>query len=320
MILAPIVLLSVLNAAPAPAYDPLKVDAAEPTIVDLSIHVASRKRDIPIRVYLPTQKAPQPVVLYSHGLGGSRETSAFLGKHWAQRGYVAVFMQHPGSDSSVWSDKAPTERMGALSEAANLEQFLARVQDVPDVIDALTQWNAEKGHALMGRMDLSKLGMSGHSFGAITTQAVSGQTTASGRSFTDPRIRASVIFSPSTPRRGDPATAFASVKIPWMLMTGTKDVAPIGNATLESRLQVFPALPAGHKYELVLDGAQHSVFTDRPLPGDEPQRNPKHHPAIAALSTAFWDAYLRGDANAQKWLDGTGPRSVLETADTWQTK
>ncbi|MBS2026846.1 MAG: dienelactone hydrolase [Deltaproteobacteria bacterium] len=320
MLLAPIVLLSVLQAAPTPAYDPLKVDAVEQTMVDLTIHVASRNRDIPVRVYLPAQKTPQPVVLYSHGLGGSRETSAFLGKHWAQRGYVAVFMQHPGSDESVWSDKAPSERMAALGHAANLEQFLARVQDVPDVIDAITRWNAEKGHALMGRMDLTKIGMSGHSFGAITTEAVSGETTSTGRSFTDPRIRAAVIFSPSPPKRGDAATAFASVKIPWMLMTGTKDVAPIGNDTAESRLKVFPALPAGHKYELVLDGAQHSVFTDRQLPGDEPQRNPKHHPAIEALSTAFWDAYLRGDAAAQKWLDGTGPRSILEAADKWETK
>ncbi len=29
------------------------------------------------------------------------------------------------------------------------------------------------------------------------------------------------------------------------------------------------ALPAGNKYELVLDKAEHSVFTDRPLPGDK---------------------------------------------------
>jgi len=37
-------------------------------------------------------------------------------------------------------------------------------------------------------------------------------------------------------------------------MTGTKDVAPVGAADLESRLAVFPALPPGGKYELVLDG------------------------------------------------------------------
>jgi hypothetical protein len=47
-------------------------------------------------------------------------------------------------------------------------------------------------------------------------------------------------------------------------------------------------------------------------------RNPNHHRVILALSTAFWDAYLRGDAQALAWLNGSGPRSVLEAADLWQ--
>ena len=64
------------------------------------------------------------------------------------------------------------------------------------------------------------------------------------------------------------------MEIPWLLMTGTKDVAPIGEADLESRLAVFPALPPGGKYELVLDDAEHSAFTDRALPGDTGRATP----------------------------------------------
>ena len=41
---------------------------------------------------------------------------------------------------------------------------------------------------------------------------------------------------------------------------------------------------------------------------------------VLALSTAFWDAYLRGDASARQWLQGPGPRSVLEKSDRWQKK
>ena len=103
-------------------------------------------------------------------------------------------------------------------------------------------------------------------------------------------------------------------------MTGTKDVAPIGQADLASRLAVYPALPAGGKYELVLDRAEHSAFSERPLRGDREKRNGNHHRAILALSTAFWDAYLRRDAAARAWLDGEGPRSVLEKNDRWQRK
>jgi hypothetical protein len=101
-------------------------------------------------------------------------------------------------------------------------------------------------------------------------------------------------------------------------MTGTKDLAVIGHADMKSRLGVYPALRQAPKYEVVLDKAEHSVFTDRALPGDSEARNPNHHRVILALSTAFWDAYLRGDAEAMAWLNGDGPRTVLEPADRWQ--
>jgi predicted dienelactone hydrolase len=308
-------------AVASPAYDPLRVPpVAAPDPVDLTVHDADRGRDIPVRVYLPSGRRPAPVVLFSHGLGGSREGSSFLGKHWAARGYVAVFLQHPGSDTSVWQDKPVDERMRDLRQAASVRNFKLRVEDVKAVLDQLNRWNGASANVLHGRFDLAHVGMSGHSFGAVTTQAVSGQTYVSvGQRFTDPRIGAAILFSPSSPQRGSPADAFAGVKIPWLLMTGTQDQAPIGD-TVSGRLAVFPALSPGSKYELVLDGAKHSAFTDRPLPGDEGARNPNHHRAILAISTAFWDAYLKDDTAARTWLDGGGPRQVLEQADRWQRK
>lgn len=323
MLAVSFLLLAAHAIAAVSSYDPLAISARfSPQAVDLTVNDAERKRDIPIRVYLPSEKSHVPVVLFSHGLGGSREGSAYLGRHWASRGYAAVFLQHPGSDTSVWEGKPLNQRMGAMEDAAGAVNFMLRVKDVPAVLDQLDRWNKNDGHVLAARLDLMRVGMSGHSFGAVTTQAVSGQNTGRGEwSFTDPRIKAAIAFSPSGPRRGgDPMLAFGGVKIPWMLMTGTKDVAPIGDADMKSRLAVFPALPPGGKYELVLYGAEHSAFTDRALPGDVEKRNPNHHRVILALSTAFWDAWLREDAAARVWLDGEGPRSVLEKEDRWQTK
>lgn len=308
--------LALLLLAPAAGgavpYDPLSVPASTASTADFEVR--DGQREIPLRVYLPSGSGVHAVVLFSHGLGGSREGSSYLGRHWAGRGYAAVFLQHPGSDQSVWEDVPASERMDALKGAANARNFLRRVKDVSAVLDWLAARKGEAGHALRGRLDLERVGMSGHSFGAQTTQAVSGQVML-GRSMADPRIRAALVMSPSTPRRGDARAAFARVSIPWMLMTGTKDLAPIGGADMASRLGVYPALPPGGKYELVLDGAEHMVFTDRPG-----ERNPNHHRAILALSTAFWDSYLGRSAAARAWLDGEGARSVLEPADRWQHK
>jgi dienelactone hydrolase len=198
--------------------------------VDLIVKDLERRRDIPIRIYLPQAMQVAPVVLFSHGLGGSREGNSYLGKHWAARGYVSVFLQHPGSDTAVWRGEAKGHRMQAMHEAASGQNFLLRVKDVPAVLDQLDHWNKTDGHVLAGRLDLRKVGMSGHSFGAVTTQAVSGQEIERGKAlFTDARIAAAVIMSPSSPKRGTPQAAFGKVSLPWMLMTGTKDTAPIGD-------------------------------------------------------------------------------------------
>ncbi len=300
------------------SYDPLAVDPHfQVQTLDLSVHDAARNRDIPVRIYLPSTSGAAPVVLFSHGLGGTRAGSKFLGEQWSARGYVAVFLQHPGSDDSVWKNEPPAQRLAAMRGAISLENFLSRVRDVPAVIDQLAVWN--KSGPLADRMDLGKIGMSGHSFGAATTEAVSGETfPVSGATLTDLRIRAAIIFSPSSPRSGTAESAFGDVKIPWLLMTGTEDTTIIGGADMKSRLSVYPALRGASKYEVVLDKAEHSVFTDRALPGEHEARNPNHHRVILALSSAFWDGYLRGNKDALAWLNGTGARSVMEPADDWK--
>jgi predicted dienelactone hydrolase len=304
------------------AYDPTAVpEIFTAEVLDLTVHDAKRERDLPIRVYLPRAESPAPLLLFSHGLGGSRKGNSYLGQHWAARGYVVVFVQHPGSDSAVWEGTPRGERMAPMKAAASGQNFLLRARDIPAVLDQFELWSADTRSKLHRRVDLSRVGMSGHSFGAVTTQAASGQRfPLVGPLATDPRIKAAVMFSPSSPRRGSAKDAFGQVAIPWLLMTGTKDVAAIGDTSLESRLNVFPNLPPGSKYELVLHGAEHSAFSERALPGDKETRNPNHHRAILALSTAFWDAHLRGDRNARTWLSGDGPRSVLEESDRWQSK
>uniref|UniRef100_UPI003563FFF3 alpha/beta hydrolase family protein n=1 Tax=Pontiella sp. TaxID=2837462 RepID=UPI003563FFF3 len=200
-ILAGCAALAVLSPANG-SYDPLAITQSNsPTPLDLVVKDETRGRSIPVLVYLPETTNAAPVVLFSHGLGGSRTGNAYLGKHWSARGYVAVFVQHPGSDDGTWKNAAPRDRMKVLEKAASGSNYLLRVKDIPAVLDQLETWNQERNHALRGRMDLEHIGMSGHSFGAVTTQAVSGQTAAGGRlSATDARIKAACAFSPSSPR------------------------------------------------------------------------------------------------------------------------
>ncbi len=308
--------LSIALVAPA-TYDPNRVPAdLKPTITDMTLTDAARKRGVPIKIYLPKSQTAAPVVFFSHGLGGSREGNKFLGVHLAARGYVAVFTQHPGSDTSVWQGLPRQERMAAMQRAASAQNFRLRQQDIVFLLDELERLNKTDAK-LKGRLDLTKIGMSGHSFGAVTTQAVSGQNFPGiGQSLTDPRIDAAVLYSPSSPR----TDSFSRVKLPWLLMTGTHDNSPIGQSDVASRLAVYPALPPGDKYEVVLFNAEHSAFTDTALPGDKQPRNPNHHRVMLGLTTAFWDTYLKGDKDAKTWLTTPAARSIMEPKDTWKKK
>ena len=305
------------------AYDPLAVPTETRVVtLDLAVLDSERNRELPIKVYWPAGAKGSPVVLFSHGLGGSREGNAFMGQHWAKRGYVAVFLQHPGSDDSVWRDVPAARRLGAMKQAASSQNFLLRVGDVPAVLNQLAVWNAKPSHPLAGSMDLRHVGMSGHSFGAVTTQAVSGQSYGPlGQAYTDPRIRAAIAFSPNNPRERMGEALFGAVRVPWMLMTGTHDTSLIGDATPRSRQAVFPYLPSTiDRYQVVLFEAEHSAFTERALPGDRKSRNPNHHRIVLALSTAFWDSHLRGNAEAKRWLEGSGARTLMQRNDEWQVR
>src|SRR5689334_1836534 len=136
-----------------------------------------RGRDVPVKVYAPKAGAgPFPVIVFSHGLGGTRDGYEYLGRHWAGHGYVVVHVQHIGSDASVWQDVPPKDRMDAMRKSAHdLQNAVDRPLDVRFTIDQVEKLNKDDA-TFKNRLDLAHIGMAGHSFGAYTTLAVAGET------------------------------------------------------------------------------------------------------------------------------------------------
>ena len=65
----------------------------------------SRQRAVPVLYYAPNLvEAGQslPLIVFSHGLGGSRDRYAYLGKYWASQGFASLHLQHVGSDRQIW--------------------------------------------------------------------------------------------------------------------------------------------------------------------------------------------------------------------------
>jgi hypothetical protein len=256
-------------------------------------------------------------VVYSHGLGGSREGGARWGQAWAAGGIAVLHLQHAGSDIDVLR-----KGLSALRSAANAEQLAARVRDVQFAIDESTR-RAAAGETPWSLLKRDAIGVAGHSFGAVTTQAVAGQRYPYGQGVDEPRPRAFIAFSPSPPTGGRSAQqAFGGIARPFLGVTGSEDGDPFGSYKGgEPRASIYDGLPPGRRALLWLDGADHGTCGGGRPPGlgtrtlqRRPaltlQREAAHEALIARVGTLWWQAQLAGDAAARAVLrspDGLGP-------------
>lgn len=274
---------------------------------------ARRDRRVPYKLYAPAADAADadgglPVIVWSHGLGGSADGAAFLARHIAGSGYIVLHIQHPGTDSSLWQGKPghPWDNIRAarIPRRASLDRF----RDVPFMIGQLPDIAAV--HPAAGRRaDLSRIGMSGHSFGAITAQVAAGQMLGRGRrlySLREPRVAAAIAYSPSPAwnRGEDPARIYGGIAVPLFCMTGTDDGSPVSGRDYTHRLPVYEHAGSPEKHLLVLEGGDHMVFAgSRGQLGENPKRA-VHEDIVKTAALAFWDAYLKNDAAAKSWLTG----------------
>jgi len=266
----------------------------------------ARDRDVPVTIYRPAGDGPFPVIVFSHGLGGSRDAAPYLGRHWASWGFVGVFVQHPGTDQSVWQGLPRTEVMTALRRAARSPRAARnRFEDIPFVLDRI--------EALAASGDLpanpARMGIAGHSYGAHSVMAALGRYHGmAGRlNFDEPRLLAGAALSPPPAhRRSRGGAVYAGIAEPVLHLTGTEDSSPLdGDATPEDRLEAFESMGPAPQYLLVFDGGDHSVFGGRTRPGqDTPENYPAIQADVTAATTLFFEAWLNDNAEARAALDG----------------
>lgn len=294
---------------------------ANPAVCDAVWRDASRDRDLPVRIRVPEGNGRVPVILFSHGLGGSVDAGTDWARAWSEGGFAVVHLQHPGSDASLMDGAtSPQQRLEALKIGMDGRQLIHRTKDVSFVLDELTRRSTE-GRCDLSRIDLTRVGMSGHSFGAQTTQAVSGQTYPGGVSSTEHRIDAAVAFSPAPPNAGA-ESAFAKVNIPFFSITGSEDEVPmLRDVTAEERTLPFQYMPPGGKYLLFFEGADHADFGGNPVRGRVRRRGNQHVSEVVKRSTLeFWRSTLLGDTKSRAWLDSGGPKTLLRAGDRYEAK
>lgn len=271
----------------------------------------ARDRDINVKLYEPDTDSPAPIVIFSHGLGGSVEAAPYIGKQLASHGFLTIHIQHPGSDREVWRGRTGRRAvLSALGQAArNPENIINRYEDIPFVLDQI------EARVASGELngDPMRMGIAGHSFGAHTVLAATGRRyrglNGSG-SFKDERLLAGLPLSPPSPgervQPDDYDFVYGDIDRPLLHITGTKDANPLDSSDAPiNRTIPFAEIDGAPQYLIIFDGADHAVFG-----GADRRRAKDWYPEVQArtseAATAFFSAYLNGDADARAWLDGAG--------------
>lgn len=266
-------------ASPAPGH----------RVLDLELFDAARQRAVPIRLYLPHQASPArpvPLVVFSHGLGGSRTGYRYLGSHWADAGIASLHPQHVGSDNAVWRGN-PLDMLQRLQTAARESEALARVLDVRFALDQLLS------SAPGGSIDTGKIAVAGHSYGANTALLVAGAQVDTGsadlRDLQDRRVRAAILISaPPFLGQGPAQQVLGTVWVPTLHITSLEDTINIPGyrSTVEDRIALFDAMARSPRTLAVYNTGGHSIFTDRTTRSG-PQTSARIKSATQALCTIF---------------------------------
>ncbi|WP_328995350.1 chlorophyllase [Kribbella sp. NBC_01245] len=237
----------------------------------VALSVPGRPVDLEVRVSAPATGTDLPVILLSHGHGGSNHLSSLngyspLANYWAAYGFVVIQPTHLSS--------ATLSHL--VADAPGAPYFSrSRAEDMTHILDQLAVIENAVPH-LAGRMNHDDIAVAGHSLGGLTASLLLGARITDpddGEEVTllEPRIKRGVLFA--APGRGDVLNGWMADVISFM-------------RTIDFSTMTTPALiVAGDK-----DDSQH--FTDM---GPDWHADPYHlAPGPKSLLTVFGGEHLLG--------------------------
>ena len=241
-------------------------------------------RRLPVTVWYPSApgggvaRGPFPVVLFSHGLGGSPTDYRPLLTRWAAAGFVAAAPSYPHT-----SRGAPDPQiLDVINQPADASHVLTR----------LLALNSQQGDPFRGRLDPERIGAAGHSAGGITTIGLF----TTGR---DERFDAGIVLAGSALGVG---TAFSGQAAPQLFVHGELDEVVSYRAGRAAYDQVpWPkamlSLPAGDHGRSLLSGGEPALGV------------------VAGTTVEFLRWSLYGDPAAKRRLPDAAVEGGLATLD-----
>jgi predicted dienelactone hydrolase len=252
---------------------------------------------------------PYPLLVFSHGYGGSGLGAVFFTEHLAARGWIVAAPDHNDRFAAVrirTGQQRDFDRAGFLRSAMEISTcgpedrsaHLYRLDEMKLVLDRMV----ESG-PFAKLIDRGRICVGGHSFGGFTALGLCGTI----KERHDDRIKAVLLFSTGAGGYLFKDSELAAVKIPSMLFLGERERnQKRGKATMaEIADKVYRQMPPP-KYFVEIRGANHFSFNNgfsddrasRHLSGSEEQFE-----VIRRYSIAFLEKHVAGKVEAGGVLD-----------------
>ena len=271
-------------------------------------------RDVVLTVFAPDRPGTYPVIVYSHGHGGSGGANGGSGttaQALADLGYIVILPNHLDSISTYPSWLTSQFTVG------NPASGLHRAADMQFALDmAPTLVASLPGYAV----DVASAVVAGHSHGAFTAGLLVGmdsdrpgyETPPAGNiygltSVADSRFKAAIILSPQGEDSGWAdltGTSWDDIVVPLLTITGTNDTEAGSLADWDGRLDAFRNGDAAESYALVYRDAAHND-----IGGNTAIRGLTA--SIAGFIDRFIDGHLGGDFTARAAF--TDPVALLNS-------
>lgn len=275
-------------------------------VEELTMPDQVQEREIPLRLLFPVDDGPFPLVVFSSGAFCYPQMYDLITSHWASHGYVVILPNHIDSPNN--EPPTPPSQFALM--------FPSRLRDISYVVDDIEAIRLRAG--MGSKVDVSSLAVAGHSFGATIAMVKTGlslkpELTDSWASIHDDRFEAAVLMSAPGPGTGPPGmevlaeNAYETIGRPLIATGGTKDVGrvkpPEGVSPGEWRTLAFTLAPPGDKYSVITEGTDHysGGLICNPDRGGDP--DPESVAIVAAVTTAFLDAYIKDDGAALEFLE-----------------